>query len=101
VSWSTGRFTVVPRGVVWLWFSWNGEDKGPQWAIPHPLPGQPPARLSVSEFSKIIEYEIAGRILHTGERVYRPEHARYAYYLLVTNHSDDTVTFSLQGGRAD
>jgi hypothetical protein len=83
-----------------VWFGDPGDDHGAQWIMAHPLGnGQPPAELALSDFSKILDYEI-GTVTENGPPVYGydADSRYYRYGVTVTNWGSSACSFSVQGG---
>jgi len=98
---ASGPFFLAPgasTGLV-VWFGNPGDDRGAQWIMAHPISAdtQPPARLTVSQFTKELDYEL-GQVQENGDPVYRFFQPYYRYSVTVTNTGDSGVFFNVQGG---
>ena len=78
-----------------------GDDHGAQWMMAHPIdPGdgnQPPAQLTVSNFTKLLDYQI-GQVQENGAATYKYFKPYYQYSVTVPNTGDSGVFFNIQGG---
>jgi len=84
-----------------IWFGNLGDDHGAQWIMAHPIAGQPPTELRVSDFSKILHYSHTG-VTSDGEFVVDAlDSYFYRYGVTVTNLGKEGVFFNLQGGGND
>jgi len=83
-----------------IWYGNLGDDHDAQWIMAHPIAGQPPTELRVSDFSKILGYSDAG-VTSEGEYVYDLDSYYYRYGVTVTNLGKEGVFFNLQGGGND
>jgi hypothetical protein len=98
---STGPFFIAPGaslGIV-VWFGDPGDDRGAQWIMAHPIQGEPPTSLRVTDFTKSLDYSI-GTVTENGDPVYGydPNSAYYRYGVTVTNLGNSGVHFNVQGG---
>jgi len=98
---ASGPFFLAPgasTGII-VWFGNPGDDHGAQWIMAHPIssPSQPPAQLTVSNFTKILDYSI-GSVTENGDPVFSYEDPFYRYSVTVTNTGSSGVFFSVQGG---
>jgi len=98
---ASGPFFLAPGQSIGInvWFGDPGDDHGAQWIMAHPLAGQPPTELRVSDFSKILDYSI-GTVTENGPPVYGydPNRFYYRYGVTVTNVGGNGVLFNVQGG---
>jgi len=100
---ASGPFFLAPGDSLGLlvWFGDPGDDHGAQWIMAHPIdPGngtQPPAQLTVSGFTKLLNYQI-GQVQENGAPVYRYFEPYYQYAVTVTNTGSAAVFFNVQGG---
>lgn len=98
---ASGPFFLNPgqsMGIL-VWFGDPGDDRGAQWIMAHPIRGEPPTELQVSNFSKILDYSI-GVVSTNGEPEYsyEPSSFYYQYAVTVTNLGSRGVRFNVQGG---
>jgi hypothetical protein len=98
---ASGPFFLAPgasMGVV-VWFGNPGDDQGAQWIMAHPISAssQPPAQLTVSDFTKILDYQIAS-VTENGDPVYAYYDPYYRYSVTVKNTGSSAVFFNVQGG---
>src|SRR5262245_8116401 len=85
---ASGPFFLAPGASVRInvWFGNPGDDQGAQWIMAHPIHGEPPCELVVSDFSKILDYSIGVLIINGGpEYSYDPNSFYYRYGVTVTN----------------
>jgi|SRR5436190_10767689 hypothetical protein len=96
---SSGPFWLGPHQStdITMWYGNPGDDHGAQWIMAHPLKGQPPTALQVSNFRKILGYEIAW-VNSEGDSGFDKESAYYRYAVTVTNLGNQGVFFNVQGG---
>jgi hypothetical protein len=98
---ASGPFWIAPGGSVdiIMWYGNPGTDNGAQWIMAHPIAGQPPTQLQVSNFRKILDYSL-GIITQNGSAQYSydPNSAYYRYRATVTNLGSQGVFFNIQGG---
>lgn len=83
---ASGPFFLAPgaaTGIV-VWFGDPGDDQGAQWIMAHPIsaPTQPPAQLTVSDFTKILDYQF-GAVTEQGDPNFQGPFYRYS--VTVTN----------------
>lgn len=98
---ASGPFFLAPGGAVRIevWFGDPGVDKGAQWIMAHPLRGEPPTELVLSDFAKRIDYEIGWvRVNGAPEYGYEPKSAYWRYRVTVRNAGTRGVRFNVQGG---
>ena len=98
---ASGPFFLAPgaaTGII-VWFGDPGDDHGAQWIMAHPISAdtQPPAQLTVSDFTKVLDYQI-GQVQENGDPVYRYFDPFYRYQVTVTNTGSSGVFFNVQGG---
>lgn len=98
---ASGPFFLAPgasMGIL-VWFGDPGNDQGAQWIMAHPIQGEPPTELRVSNFAKILDYEIGWvRVNGPPEYGYEPSSFYYRYAVEVTNLGSQGVRFNVQGG---
>jgi hypothetical protein len=98
---ASGPFYLAPGSSIRIikWHGNPGDDQGAQWIMAHPLPGEAPCELVVSDFSKILAYSSVGAV-RNGAPAYDlfPENAYYRYGVTVTNRGQYGVRFNIQGG---
>jgi len=98
---ASGPFFLAPGAATWItvWFGDPGDDHGAQWIMAHPISAdtQPPAQLTVSDFTKELHYSI-GQVQENGAPVYRYFDPYYRYSVTVTNTGSSGVFFNVQGG---
>ncbi|MGF6981377.1 hypothetical protein QFZ99_000853 [Paraburkholderia atlantica] len=82
---------------VTMWYGDPGDDQGAQWIMAHPLPGQPPTELQVSNMRKIINYQVQW-VDSEGGSGFDPNTIYYRYKVTVTNLGQQAVFFNIQGG---
>ena len=94
-----GPFYLAPDASISIgvWFGDPGEDRGALWIMAHPLRGEPPTSLVLSNFSKDLDYTIAGA-RSDGTFIYPPESAYYRYGVIVRNAGFNGVRFNVEGG---
>jgi hypothetical protein len=98
---ASGPFYLGPGAStrVNLWFGRLGDDQGAQWIMAHPLRGEPPTELVLSNFSKSIDYEIASVTINGApEYGYDASTAYWRYHVTVRNAGSAGVRFNVQGG---
>jgi hypothetical protein len=98
---ASGPFFLAPGASIGIlvWFGNPGDDQGAQWIMAHPIRGEPPCELVVSNHSKILNYSI-GTVTINGnpEYGYDPNSFYYRYGVTVTNAGSQGVRFNVQGG---
>lgn len=97
---ASGPFFLAPGASVRInmWYGDPGDDHGAQWIMAHPLAGEVPTELVVSDHSKILKYAI-GCIEENGPPQACPgEDPYYRYGVTVTNWGSSGVHFNIQGG---
>jgi len=96
---SSGPILIGPGQSVGLtfWFGNPGNDRHAQWAMAHPLKGQPPTTLMVSNFTKSLDYGIKW-LNSEGDSGFETNSAYYRYGVTVTNLGNQAVFFNIQGG---
>src|SRR5262252_4410948 len=91
-------FYVAPGEMIRISFWWTQPgDKGPQWAMGHPLPGEPPTALATERVAKTVDCGI-GVIRVNGAAHYGcgdPETAYWKYYADITNDGWEACRFNL------
>ena len=96
---ASGPYFLAPGGSMGIvvWFGDPGNDNGAQWIMAHPISAstQPPAQLTVSDFTKILDYQI-GSVTENGDQNW--EDPFYRYQVTVTNTGSTAVFFNVQGG---
>lgn len=96
---SSGPYYLCPNGtaLINVWFGSPGDDEGAQWIMAHPISAasQPPAQLTVSGFTKELQYQIGSSNEDGGASYSEPY---YIYSVTVTNTGGVGVYFSVQGG---
>ena len=81
-----------------MWYGQPGDDQGAQWIMAHPLAGEAPTELVVSDHSKVLDYAIAS-LQENGPPQYLPgQDPYYRYRVTVTNWGPSAVRFNIQGG---
>jgi hypothetical protein len=98
---SSGPYFLMPGFSmrITMWHGNPGDDQGAQWIMAHPLPGEAPCELVISEASKILNYSSVGAV-RNGAPAYDlfPQNAYYRYGVTVTNWGSQGVRFNIQGG---
>ena len=98
---ASGPFFLAPGASIGItvWFGDPGDDQGAQWIMAHPIAAatQPPSQLTVSDFTKTLDYQ-QGEVQQNGNPVYRFFDPYYRYSVTVTNSGDSGVFFNVQGG---
>ncbi len=98
---NTPTFYIAPGTTVRINFWWNKPgDKGPQWAMGHPMRGEPPAALATERVAKVVACEI-GQVTINGPAHYGcgdPSTAYWTYYVDITNDGSEACHFQLEGG---
>jgi len=94
-------FYIAPGSTVRIDFYWNQPgDKGAQWAMGHPIKGEPPAALATERVAKQVACGL-GTITVNGAGHYGcgdPETAYWQYYADITNDGPEACRFQLEGG---
>ena len=94
-------FYVATGSTVRIDFWWaRPGDRGAQWAMGHPMRGEPPAALATERVAKTVACEI-GRLTINGPAQYScgdPETAYWEYYADITNDGPEACRFQLEGG---
>lgn len=97
---ASGPFFLAPGPPmrIIMWYGDPGDDQGAQWIMAHPLAGEAPTELVVSDHSKILDYA-TGCIQQNGSTQACPgEDPFYRYGVVVTNRGSSGVRFNIQGG---
>jgi len=103
MGWRIGSpvFYIAPKTTVRIQFWWNAPgDKGPQWAMGHPMAGEPPTSLATERVAKAVACEI-GQYTINGAGHYGcgdPKTAYWQYYADITNDGTEGCRFQLEGG---
>jgi hypothetical protein len=101
MGWRVGtQFFVAGGSTMLLWFSWGaGDDKGPQWAMAHPIPGEPDVPLVTERVGKKLICEI-GQVTINGPATYRcvGTGSNYEYYVWIKNDGASGCKYQLEGG---
>lgn len=93
-----GPFYLAAGGQMRIWMRYPGNgDQGAQWIMAHPLQGEPPTALEVSEFTKVLGYGI-GWVNSEGQSGFVPSSFYYEYEVTVTNRGPSGARFNIQGG---
>jgi len=94
-------FYIAPGSTIRIDFWWDRPgDMGPQWAMGHPMRGEPPSALATERVAKVVACEI-GQITINGPTHYGcgdPETAYWRYYADITNDGPEAFNFQLEGG---
>lgn len=91
---------IAPGATVQWWFRWgSGVDHGPQWAMAHPIPGEPDVVLVTERVGKKLRCEI-GQIIINGPAQYSCAEtgSLYEYRAWITNDGSTGCRYQLQGG---
>jgi hypothetical protein len=81
-------------------FSWGaGDDKGPQWAMAHPLPGERDVPLMTERVAKKLVCEF-GEVVQNGDPSFHcaGTGSNYEYQVWITNDGTGGCNFQLEGG---
>src|SRR5436853_178808 len=96
---ASGPYFLAPGAAIsiFVWFGDPGDDQGAQWIMAHPIttPTQPQAQLTVSDFTKLLAYQLVSST-EGGEARYSNPYYRYS--VTVTNTGTSGVFFNVQGG---
>ncbi|NJC70290.1 hypothetical protein HC031_11295 [Planosporangium thailandense] len=95
-----GPYFLAPNTPIILevWFGDPGEDHGAQWIMAHPLAGEAPTKLVVSNHYKSLDYSV-GCVEQNGPPIPCPgQGPYYRYGVTITNAGLSAVHFNLQGG---
>ncbi|WP_322750968.1 MULTISPECIES: hypothetical protein [unclassified Frankia] len=97
---ASGPFFLAPGASVRLnmWYGNQGDDHGAQWIMAHPLSGEAPTELIVSDHSKILDYAIGCVEENGSPRACPGQDPYYRYGVTVTNRGTSGVRFNIQGG---
>jgi hypothetical protein len=94
-------FYIAPGATVRIDFWWGHPgDKGAQWAMGHPMKGEPPTSLATERVSKEVNCEI-GVVVINGPPMYGcgdPETAYWVYHVDIHNEGANGCRFQLEGG---
>jgi hypothetical protein len=92
---------IAPGSTIRIDFWWDAPgDKGPQWAMGHPMRGEPSSPLATERVAKVVNCEI-GQITINGPAQYGcgdPTTAYWSYYVDITNDGSEGCNFQLEGG---
>ncbi len=103
MSWRVNNptFYIAAGAKIRIGFSWGHPgDKGAQWAMAHPMRGEPPTALATERVAKEVACEI-GKVTINGPAHYgcgAPETAYWSYYVDITNDGGEGCRFQLEGG---
>jgi hypothetical protein len=100
MGWRTGNFFVAPGTTALLSFKWgDGDDKGPQWAMAHPIPGDSDAPLATERVAKRLICEV-GRVTINGPAQYSCAQtgSHYEYWVWISNRGTSGCRYQLEGG---
>jgi len=103
MSWrvSSPSFYIAPGVTTRILFSWGAPgDKGPQWAMGHPMRGEPPTALATERVAKTVACTI-GKLTINGPAHYGcgdPKTAYWGYYADIRNDGSEACNFQLEGG---
>lgn len=94
-------FYINPGETVRVKFWWGKPgDKGAQWAMGHPLKGEPPTALATERVAKTVQCTI-GKYVINGSGHYGcgdPDTAYWEYYADIKNDGMEGCKFQLEGG---
>lgn len=93
-------FFVGPNSTTEITLWWPSyQDQGPQWAMAHPLPGEPDVPLVTERVGKQLVCEL-GEIIENGPPVFQcaGTGSEYQYVVWITNDGSSGCRFFLQGG---
>jgi hypothetical protein len=101
MAWRMGNmFSIAGGQTVSIGFWWPpGDDKGPQWVMPHPVPGEPDVPLVTERVAKKLVCEI-GQVTINGPATFRcvGTGSSYEYRVWITNDGASGCKFQLEGG---
>jgi hypothetical protein len=101
MAWRMGSvFFIAPGTTISIGFWWPpGTDHGPQWALPHPLPGEPETWLVTERVGKKLVCEI-GQVEQNGPAKYScaGTGSNYEYRVWIRNDGTSGCRFQLDGG---
>jgi hypothetical protein len=100
MAWHAGNFFLAPGATTRIRFWWGtGVDHGPQWALPHPFPGQPDVWLVTERVGKRLICEI-GVVTQNGPANYGcgGTGSSYEYAVWIKNDGGAGCRYELQGG---
>jgi hypothetical protein len=101
MAWRMGNiFFIAPGATISITFLWPpGVDHGPQWVMPHPLPGEPETWLVTERVGKKLICEI-GQVTQNGEAQFRcvGTGSNYEYRVWITNDGKSGCRFQVEGG---
>ncbi len=101
MGWRAGNvFVLLPGRTTSIRFWWPpGDDKGPQWAMAHPIAGEPDVPLVTERVAKKLICEI-GQIQENGPAKYScgGTGSSYEYLVWLTNDGAAGCRFQLEGG---
>jgi hypothetical protein len=83
-----------------FWWGNPGDDKGPQWAMGHPMRGEPPTGLATERVVKTVDCSI-GSVTINGPAEYGcgdPGTAYWRYQVDIRNEGVSGCRFQLEGG---
>lgn len=101
MGWNAGNFFVAPGSTIQIQFKWgSGDDKGPQWAMAHPVAGEPESALLVTERVGKKHVCVLGRLVINGPGQYScaGTDSNYEYRVWIKNDGSDGCRFELEGG---
>jgi hypothetical protein len=97
----TPVLSVAPGATIRIGFAWpHPGDKGAQWVMGRPLPGELPVALATERVAKTVGCEI-GQVIINGDARYRCGDTRTAYweyYVDIRNDGSAPCRFQLEGG---
>jgi hypothetical protein len=102
VGWQASDIFYIAAGsTTRIDFWWDAPgDRGAQWAMAHPLRGEPPAGLATERVGKRVDCTI-GQITINGPAHYScgdPSTAYWTYYVDIKNDGPEGCRFQLEGG---
>lgn len=94
-------FYIAPGQTIRISFWWDKPgDQGAQWAMGHPMRGEPPTALATERVAKAVACEI-GVVTENGPPQYGcgdPNTAYWTYYADITNDGTEGCNSQLEGG---
>jgi hypothetical protein len=92
---------VSPGATVRIGLAWKRPgDKGAQWAMAHPIAGEPPVNLATERVGKRVDCEI-GVVRVNGPAEFGcgdPKTAFWSYFVDIRNEGTQGCRFQLEGG---